>query len=110
MSDKKADEETVLHTLELESVADAVAIRPDGEQFAVGLRDGTIKGFLAALAAGAEARLLVELDAPATSSDGTASGGAVNSLCFGPDGAALAGRGERLITGLVDYSHIMSVV
>eukprot|EP01052_Picozoa_sp_SAG31_P048942 SAG31_NODE_10484_length_1132_cov_3.261375_1_plen_302_part_01 len=33
LSDKKADEETVLHTLELESVADAVAIRPDGEQF-----------------------------------------------------------------------------
>eukprot|EP01052_Picozoa_sp_SAG31_P034627 SAG31_NODE_4072_length_3614_cov_7.146230_2_plen_969_part_00 len=94
VSDKKADEETVLHTLELESVADAVAIRPDGEQFAIGLRDGTIKVFLAALAAGAEARLLVELDAPATSSDGVASG-AVNSLCFGPDGATLAaGRAD----------------
>eukprot|EP01052_Picozoa_sp_SAG31_P034089 SAG31_NODE_3933_length_3738_cov_6.025282_1_plen_738_part_10 len=94
LSDKKADEETVLHTLELESAADAVAIRPDGEQFAVGLRDGTIKVFLAALAAGAEARLLVELDAPATSSDGVASS-AVNSLCFGPDGAALAaGRAD----------------
>eukprot|EP01052_Picozoa_sp_SAG31_P023061 SAG31_NODE_1871_length_7025_cov_10.081144_1_plen_696_part_10 len=95
LSDKEADEETVLHTLELESAADAVAIRPDGEQFAVGLRDGTIKVFLAALAAGAQARLLVELDAPATSSDGAASGAAVHSLCFGPDGAALAaGRAD----------------
>jgi hypothetical protein len=107
-------QETHLHALgAFESSANSVAIRHDGKQIAVGLRDGTVMVFsTAGPSGGGTAELVIEVAPPqAFMAGGGGADNAVASLCFSPDGTKLAaGRDSAHDFTVYDMAAAAAVV